>query len=232
MTDRLDRHVLVLSAADGAGSAASADEGAELACRTFVRLAEQYITGGGLVEELKREDFRRWLSSMAYVLALDTMAKNRPYQDHACTFIGALVGDEAASFVQLGDGAIVVNHAGGNGWQYIFWPQHGEQANMTNFLVNANALQSFEFCSLPYGVAEISMFTDGLENLVLRRAEKAVHAPFFDRAFALVRQSAGPGFDEGLSEQLKDYLSSDVLANETHDDITLVLASKRPNGAR
>ena len=126
--------MLLLAVADGAGTAASADEGAELACRTFIQLAGRYIDDGGLVEDLQRATVRKWLASMAYVLALDTMAKKRPYEDHSCTFIGALVGDSAASFLQLGDGAIVVKDVVGKGWQYIFWPQHGEHANMTNFV--------------------------------------------------------------------------------------------------
>ena len=224
--------MLLLAVADGAGTAASADEGAELACRTFIQLARRYIDDGGLVEDLQRTTVRKWLASMAYVLALDTMAKKRPYEDHSCTFIGALVGDSAASFLQLGDGAIVVKDVVGKGWQYIFWPQHGEHANMTNFVVNADALQSFEFRSLQYSVDEVAIFTDGLENLLLRRAEKTVHAPFFESAFAFVGQSSCAGLDEGLSDQLREYLSSDVLTQKTNDDMTLILASKRPNGAR
>ncbi len=75
---------------------------------------------------------------------------------------------------------------------------------------------------------EIAIFTDGLENLVLRKAEKEVHGPFFDSMFRSVRRSTASGMDDGLCRELEKYLGSPPINARTDDDKTLILASRRP----
>ena len=94
-----------------------------------------------------------------------------------------------------------------------------------------NALQAMEFDAIGHAVEEIALFTDGLENLVLNKAEKTVHAPFFDSMFRSVRASAADGVDAALSQGLENYLSGPVITERTDDDKTLILATRRPVAA-
>jgi hypothetical protein len=109
----------------------------------------------------------------------------------------------------------------------VFWPQHGEFANTTNFVVSVNALQVLEFELAPRRVDEIALFTDGLENLVLHHSTKTVHDPFFNALLKPIRRSTSAGYDEDLSEKLKLYLDSPAFCERTDDDKTLLIASRK-----
>src|SRR5699024_6937470 len=108
-------------------------------------------------------------------------------RDYACTLLAAVVDNRDAAFCQVGDGAIVMASAEEpDEFNWIFWPQHGEYANQTNFASQANAalFLNHEILFERQGtVEEIFVFTDGIERLVLDLAKQIVHQPFY-RAFA------------------------------------------------
>jgi hypothetical protein len=217
--------ILVLS--DGAGSAAEAETGAKLACHTFARLVADYIEGGGKVENISRELAARWVSGVIYRLSLKSWDHELQPRDYACTLLAAVCGERATAFLQIGDGAIVISDGWTTTWRHVFWPQHGEFANTTNFVTSEDALEVMEFHAARDPVAEIALFSDGLENLLLRKADKSVHAPFFDSMFPSVRRSTATGEDPELSRALAVYLSTPAINERTNDDKTLILATRR-----
>ncbi len=226
-TDPSGRQATVLVASDGAGTASGAEIGAAQACQTFARLVVDYVEAGGDVRRIGRQLVRRWIGGVAHGLALRAGNLGRDRHDFRCTLLAAIMGENAAAFVQLGDGAIVTSQPVEGGWRYIFWPQHGEFANTTNFLTAADAGESFDFALTTDPVEEIAIFTDGLENLVLQKTLRVVHAPFFDGMFGAVRRSKASGVDAKLSADLAEYLSSSPIDQRTDDDKTLILASRR-----
>jgi Protein phosphatase 2C len=217
--------VLALAAADGAGTAERAEVGALLACETLARLVAAYLEQGGRVEAIGRPLAERWIAGILYRLELQTRQTGAALRDYACTLLAAVVGAKGAVFVQIGDGAMVIHN--GIGWQYVFWPQHGEFANTTTFITSDRAAQAMEFLRLGAPVEELALFTDGIENLVLHKASKTVHAPFFDSVFAPIRKSTASGVDTGLSRALEAYLSGPTINDRTDDDKTLILASRK-----
>ncbi len=219
--------VTVLVASDGAGSATHAAVGSELSCQTFARLVAAYLAAGGAVEKIGRPLVARWIAGVVYRLAMRAKADGFECQDYACTLLAAIASDQATAFIQVGDGAIVVSSAAAGGWNYVFWPQHGEFANTTNFVTSDNVLEALDFEVRAQPVEEIAIFTDGLENLVLNQAERAVHAPFFDSIFQSVRRSTAAGHDAVLSRDLEKYLATPKIAERTSDDKTLILASRQ-----
>jgi hypothetical protein len=221
------RPVLILAASDGAGTAAMAEVGAMLACETFARLVAAYLEQGGRVEAIGRPLAERWVAGVLYRIELQTRQTGAALRDFACTLLATVLGPGTAIFLQIGDGAIVI--ADGEGWRHVFWPQHGEFANTTTFVTSERAVQAMEFGRFDEAVEEVALFTDGLENLLLHKASKTVHAPFFDTMFAPVRKSAASGVDVELSRALDGYLSGPAITARTDDDKTLILASrKRP----
>lgn len=233
LADSSGRPVTVLVASDGAGSASLADVGATLACRTFAQLVAAYLEAGGTVEKIRRPLVARWIAGVVYRLAMRGKADGFECQDYACTLLAAIVGAEATAFIQVGDGAIVVSRDAPEAWNYVFWPQHGEFANTTNFITSDNVFEALDFDLSAEPVQEIAIFTDGLENLVLNQANQTVHAPFFDSIFQSVRRSTVTGQDAALSRDLEKYLAMPRIAERTSDDKTLILASRRrlANGA-
>jgi hypothetical protein len=145
--------------------------------------------------------------------------------------LGAAVGHDRAAFFQIGDGAIVVsNRSEPDDYGWVFWPQHGEFANQTNFITQGNALGLLDFELEERCIDEIAMFTDGIERLVLDLRGKTAHAPFFRTLFTWLANTEEAAVNEEIntSEIIRRYLSSKQLNDRTDDDKTLILASRRP----
>lgn len=221
-----DGQVLALVAADGAGSARHSDLGAEIAARELIRLVGRHCEAGASIAELSRATAQAWITHIATTLAERAVGDDCDVRDYACTLLAAVLGPESAAFIQIGDGAIVVSHGEEDGWAYVFWPQHGEFANTTNFVVSPNATEALEFELAPRRIEEVALFTDGIENLVLHRATRSVHEPFFNQIFRPVRASEAEGYNEVLSEGLRRYLSGPAVCERTDDDKTLILATR------
>lgn len=209
----VDGETLVVAVSDGAGSARRADLASRLVCDAFVDEGRRQACqpdesdAGAVVDRLR-------------ALLLDAArAHDEPPREFACTLLGAVVTPAWSLFVQVGDGAIVTDHA--EGFAPIFWPSHGEYVNETHFLTDAEAqhVRSRVTRSRP---ARLALFTDGLERVALRLADRAAHEPFFAPLFAALDAAE----DEAvLAGALHAWLASDALAARTDDDLTLVLAS-------
>jgi hypothetical protein len=220
--------VFVAVVCDGAGSAAHSEIGSWLASATFVELVEVHFEKGGGLVEIDRDTVVGWIASTAERLTARAHEDGNAPKDYSCTLIAAIVGNDAAAFAQIGDGAIVVSHGEADGWSWVFWPHHGEYANQTVFVLSANAADVLEFSLAPRRIDEIAMFSDGIERMVLHGATKTVNDPFFNQMFAPVRVSKAQGFDQKLSEKLRGYLGSAVVNARTNDDKTLLMATRRP----
>ena len=138
----------------------------------------------------------------------------------------AVIGKEAAAFLQIGDGAMVATDETGE-WSWIHWPQRGDYANSTFFVTESDASDQMAFDLVRLSINDVAVFTDGIEPLVLHYATKTVHSPFFDAMFAPVRASNAAGLDESLSAGLERYLAAPRVCERTNDDKTLILAARR-----
>jgi hypothetical protein len=218
--------VLIAVVADGAGSAARSDAGSHLACIAFSDVVQLYFTLGGQVEGIARGTVEQWIALVREQLTGLAEKDGAPVSAYACTLLAAVVGPTTAAFLQIGDGAIVVDD-NEMGWRCIFWPQKGEFANSTNFITQENAIARVEFVSLARNVLEVALFTDGIENLVLQLATRTAHRPYFDKVFGTLRTANSKGIDSVLSLGLANFLQSGPVCDRTDDDKTLVLASRR-----
>jgi len=218
--------VLVIVVSDGAGSAACAEQASALATQTFSKQVRDFFAAGGVLETVSREAAATWLVATGDALTAAAVDAGQDVREFSCTLLAAIIGENSNVFVQIGDGAIVISEGIDEGWAWVFWPQHGEFANTTSFIVSPNALDVMEFASTPHRIDEVAVFSDGIENLVLHAASRTVHAPFFDAMFPPVRQHP-PGFSAHLSLGLEKYLLSPRICDRTDDDKTLVLATRR-----
>lgn len=219
--------VLVTAVSDGAGTAQEAAVASCTACSTLIALVREFIAEGARVSTIDRMQVEHWIANIADTLARKAQESGQHVREYSCTLLAAVIADDAAVFLQIGDGAIVTSHGEEDGWSWVFWPQHGEFANTTNFVVSENALQVLGVERAPRPIDEIALFTDGIENLVLHRATKTVHDPFFNSLLKPVRSSATIGYDESLSEKLKAHLNSAAFSERTDDDRTLLIASRK-----
>jgi hypothetical protein len=229
VSDPDGRQVLLAVACDGAGSASRSLDGATLAVERFLQDFGDASRCSGL-DGITKEFVEDWLSRVRSEIRDRAEIQNLSLREFACTVLGAVVGHDRAAFFQIGDGAIVVsNRAEPNDYGWVFWPQHGEFANQTNFITQDNAHEVLEFELEERCVDEIAMFTDGIERLVLDLQEKTAHAPFFRTLFGwLVKiEQAAVGEEIAASEVMSRYLGSKQINDRTDDDKTLILASRR-----
>lgn len=218
--------VVVIIVSDGAGSASRSGEGSELACQELLDNIQLYFAEGGELKDVTRELASKWIENAAEAVQHAANKEGVALREFACTLLAAVVSDEYALFLQIGDGGIVFWARGEDDWCIASWPQHGEYLNTTRFLIDPASREAFDFTLASLPVYEVAVFTDGIEGLVLHYATQSVHSPFFDGMFPAVRASEAPGFNEALSRQLASYLSSPAITERADDDITLVMATR------
>lgn len=214
---------LIAVVADGAGTAAQAHVGAEIAVATVSSIAQLGVRAG-------RTDFKEILREGARLARerLVEAANDRQVapRDLACTLLGAIVAPIGGAALQIGDGAIVIAEEK-LAWRHVFWPQKGEYANTTFFLSDERVLAQAEVTDLPDEVLDIALFSDGMEPLALHFASQVAHEPFFRTVFAPLHASRASGEAADLSQGLTQLLSSAQVRARTDDDVTLVLGTRR-----
>lgn len=159
------------------------------------------------------------------VIAEASKRGSEPRSFASTLLVFMLTGNSGAA-MQIGDGVMVVS-TGDNEWGWIFWPQRGEYANTTYFLTDDDAIKRLEVESLPSGIINVALMSDGLESLALHYASKTVHEPFFNGMFRPLVESDGAAEVAALSDSLQQFLSSDHVGSRTDDDLSIILATRR-----
>jgi Protein phosphatase 2C len=214
---------LVAAVADGAGSAALAERGAEVAVKSVVQILSYALDAG-------RSDYHAMLREAAAVareaVLTEAQQSGSDPRDLASTLLVAVVGPNGGGALQIGDGVIVVSD-GANGWCWVFWPQRGEYANTTHFLTDEDAAERLQIEPFAGKVTDVALMTDGLESLALHYASKSVHEPFFHGMFQPLLDADGAEEINRLSASLERFLSSERVRSRTDDDVSLILATCR-----
>jgi hypothetical protein len=214
---------LVAVVADGAGTAALAHVGAEIAVWTVSATAQLGVRAG-------RKDYTEVLREGA-VLARQRLVeaaaeRSVPVRDLSCTLLAVIAAPIGGAALQIGDGAIVIGSTAPS-WRCVFWPQKGEYANTTFFLGDEAALARAEVTSLPDETFDVAVFSDGLEALAVNFSRRSAHQPFFRTGFAPLHACKTPGESASLSESLSRMLTSPAVRARTDDDASLILATRR-----
>lgn len=234
--------VLIRVLADGAGSASQAAAGAGLACSFVHDAIAACLQGGAGPRDVDRTRILGWLAALSAETARLAAGAGLTARDYSSTLLAAVVAADCASFFQVGDGAMVIDAAPPlEGYEHVFWPDHDEYENVTHFAVAPDAAEHLQCAVVERPVAELAMFSDGLQRLALDFAAHQPHAPFFRSVLAPLRAAisggsgdhggdgAGGGTTAGglpdtLSEPLAAFLDSPRVNARTDDDKTLMLA--------
>ena len=213
--------ILVLAAADGAGSAEHSDVGSEIACRVIHEVIAEHLKQQSALTEVTKEQALGWYQQVRQALDHEAEARAVPVRQLACTLLVAVIGEYAAVFCQIGDGAIIIRDAGE--LRPVFWPQSGEYANTTNFVTSPKFAEDLEFAWHDGRIDDVSVLTDGLQCVALNFATRQAHSPFFTPLFDALRQHPNP---TELDGPMLAFLESKSLAERTDDDLTLILATR------
>jgi hypothetical protein len=219
----LENDTLIAVVADGAGTAALAHLGAEIAVSTVSSVTQLGVRAD-------RKDLQAVLREAAALarkrLVEAAEEKSAPPRDLACTLLAVVLAPLGGAALQIGDGVIVVADQKPE-WRWVFWPQKGEYANTTYFLSDERALADAVACDLGDDVQDVALMSDGVEPLALHFASRTAHGPFFRSVFAPLHASAAIGEAADLSTALSAMLVTPAVRTRTDDDTTLVLATRR-----
>ena len=227
---RVSDGVLIAAVADGAGSASMSDVGSTLAAETSVKTAERLLKESlehsshplnetcleRIVTDAAEEALRE-LHEESQRLEIDI-------RELATTLLLAVHTQNSLAAAQIGDGAMVVSDGPGS-YATVIAPQSGEYANQTNFLTSPDAMSKLDVRVEPIGedAPRLAMFTDGLQNLVLKASDDSPHAPFFDPVFTWMKSL--PDDADSSRRKLAAFLESPSVTNRADDDLTLLLAA-------
>lgn len=219
--------IVIVAAADGAGSASNGLDGAKMVCASFIKNVEAYFSQGGKIGQLNEEFVTRWIADIQERIARAAKKKDKEARHYSCTFLAAVVSPGSAAFFQIGDGAIVYSLLEDPG-SYCFpiVPAQGMYVNTTDFITDAAAPQKIKCQFLPVPVANVGIFTDGIQALAIDYSEGGEgkpHTPFWTPMFAPFARNVDP---VGLTKKLEDFLASETVNRRTDDDKTLILISR------
>lgn len=217
---------LVAAVADGAGSAPMGERGAKTATSASVQEATS------LLDEAANEDQKPELEDMARQAILRGRQKvlkqaeeeKGDARDYASTLLVVISNGQHTAVAQIGDGAVVAGTPSG-GYELLTRPDRAEYANETTFITSSRATENLQSTMREEtSTIRIAMFTDGVQNLVLRQDQypPVPHTPFFNAVFDwLESQSNECAADATLTR----FLKGTKVTSRTNDDTTLLLAT-------
>lgn len=181
------------------------------------QLVSDWIAATAEARAPTADEIRGWLESVRADLVAKSLEVGTTPREWSCTLLGAICSPTYSAFVQIGDGAVV---SGIDAVQPAFWPQSGEYANQTVFLVSPDAIAG---ASIVIGgaVDRIALLSDGLQPLALEYQKREAFAPFFTPLFAGLAESADM---DAYETKLLQLLASRHVNQRTNDDKTLVIA--------
>ena len=219
-------HALIAVASDGAGSAACADEGARASCAAFLEFSRLALGWVCRAEYLTDGFGQEALADLQVNIVALAKGLNEPASAFACTLLGAIVTQDSAIFVQLGDGAIVFRVAQDGPWRLAVQMQRGEFVNETVFVTRYDAARYVQLVRVNEPIYEFALMTDGVELLAIKQPGAQPHAAFFEHVIAGLRKSSEPGEACTHGRWIQAFLESDAVNQRTDDDKTLILATR------
>ncbi len=208
---------LIVAVADGAGSASLGREGAQLAVSTAVEfLSSRRSLDSG---NSSKDQLTSALEHARFALRSDAEERGVEVRELATTLILLQATRNHVATIQVGDGAAVVedHRVGVVG---LTKPQAGEYINETMFITSEDAMEWAQTAVHEGSLFGGAIFSDGLQMLALNMPEGTPYAPFFNPLLRFV----GAATDAGAADdQLKSFLLSPRVTNQTTDDLTLVL---------
>ena len=213
--------VLVLCAADGAGSAPHGGIGAATAVGAALQVAQRQL-------EVPPADEAAMLAALERILldarhALECAAGPATAIDaFATTFLLAAHAPGVLGSAQVGDGGIVAADATGSVFR-LTRPQVGEHAGETVFLSSdswrehASVGAGSDHCTL-----SVALLTDGLDSVAFEGRTEAPFKPFFGPLFAFAADEERDPAKACLL--LTDFLTSERIEERCADDRTLLIA--------
>jgi hypothetical protein len=209
------RDAFAIAVADGLGSAARSDLGADIATVAAAARALQFADDDPSTAAIE--------AMLAARDALEVCAQARSIElrDLGCTLLVAAGTAERIGVAHVGDGAVVGRAA--DGWHVLSPPAPSEYLNETDPITAQDWERRVRCVSVLPGVDALAMFTDGCQHAGLRHDGHLLRA--HDAFFRPLADYVSSGVEElDATFALRKLLAGRKLGEHSDDDKTLVLA--------
>lgn len=208
----------VIALADGAGSAAHSDVGAELTTKTVCKyLAENF---DGIVTTTNAAEAKFSIHSIVFS-ALKEKAEEKQWElsSLASTMLFVAVKGEDCLIGHIGDGVICCSKE--NALKAISLPSNGEFSNSTTFVTSPNALLDFRLYKAKVGsIKAFCLMSDGAAESLFNRRTREV-ASMVGKVFVATVNLKPASYAEYYERLLHD-----LLKMRTSDDCSIVVMAK------
>lgn len=220
----VDGRLLLVTLADGAGSARLGTLGAELASAAALRVIAQLRPASPgsptTAAQNAAQVIRQSLAEARQALEREAQRQAVSLRELATTLLVAVATPDLVVAGQIGDGAVVWGK-GTDEWHTLTRPASGEYLNETVFVTSESALAAAQIAQQQGPIRELALFSDGLQMLAMKLTAAEPHPPFFRPLFRWFRESHDPA---GAAQTLDQWLRSPRVTERTDDDLSLCLA--------
>ena len=169
---REDGDARILIVADGAGSAARAEEGSQLLTET---LAQDLIESNGRAAFTNKERFRNSVLASIYGLRARIIERKHPLEDYHSTLTLALVYTDRTYWAHIGDGLITFFLQSRASPELcatvVSRPENGESSNETFFFTDQNLERHLRTGDVPQAILGCLLVSDGMEDFIFNPKE-------------------------------------------------------------
>lgn len=209
-------NLAIISLSDGAGSAAYAAQGANVAVKAIERFMKkefcQFIVSPGLNEK------QRLLDAILRSLQKASKSKEADVKSFACTIQFAVTDGVKFLVGQIGDGRVGGYNPTLLKWCPLIVASKGEFINETVFVTSENAIDYFNLTVGDF--SEISAFvlmSDGAEEALYQRSSQSF-APAISTMATWVREYSRHKVERSLRSNLKN-----IIRTKTFDDVSIAI---------
>lgn len=216
---KITNKLLVISVADGLGSADHSHIGSKLATNSVVNILDTRLRGETTISEDEiTKIFRNAFGSVRKQLFEKAEELGELGSDLSTTLLVVVLGPNKAAGAAVGDGGIV-GYENGDHYSVVDREQT-EYANVTVPLTSENWENSFRM-RVTTDIDAVALFTDGISNFTwgLENSDQP-RTEFFDQIFPFAISTDQPAH---ANEELCNFLKHSHFKDFTTDDKTLAI---------
>jgi len=226
-SDKTDNGEIIIAVADGLGSAAYSDTGAEIAVNSAVDRIKSLFDkdrryGIPKAALMKNHEIVTGAFSAARTALEDYATENGyPLKKLACTLIVAFTWEGYVTTGHIGDGAVTAQI--GDKIMIISGPGESEYLNEVTPLTSGIIEDNIRINQNIANVEVFAAFTDGCQRAFLEKknGEYTPYEPFFRPIFSYAKSVTN---EKEASGEIVGFLGSEKMEENSDDDKTLVIA--------
>lgn len=219
--------VKVVALADGAGSKAKSEIGAELVCKSVAKLLTENFVDYLLYFEYEKADESKHkknmnklskiiISSLVEELKIKAKELNLPFEELSSTMLFVAMSNKYYIMGHIGDGVIAGLFSENNTYRVkiMSYPENGERSNITFFVPDSNADEHLRLkAGSLEGLRGVMLTSDGAGGVLFsqNQVDKAAYELFVN--YNGVNNS-------DYENAIQDYLKN-VISNYSNDDLSL-----------